>query len=630
MFLKTIRSMRMRDWILLVAISLCVAFGGVFGWSYGTSESKGSSSIDPLICFILSLVLTVVVGAIVLACNAGLTKLAYRSLNRDAAQDDQQEGAAPSVLSRLVPQLTLKSVVAFSVIIILFWSPYLVAAFPGTMYNDTAIQMQQVYEEAHPLDLRSGGNFKLDEGAAEKEYGNLADQVKRSERFYVTDAWLVDHHPFALTLIYGGIAKASDALFGNWIPGFAALMMFQVIVLAAELAFAVAFLRARGAPLSLCLAALVFFCIVPAVPLASVLIMKDTAFTLCFIPYFLMLCAQVMNPGALFQRKRNVALFVVLALLMCLMKKTGLYVVGATALVGLGVSLARMRAQRSSVEAVSTDPAKASAAAFFLQGALSALLMFALVPFVVFPALNVTAGSKGEAIGFMFQQTARVYRDYGPDALTPEEKQAVSGVLYTSGLEWDYMPTLVDRVKIRYDLESTNEELMAYLKAYASMALRFPAAYLESFISLDAGYLSPVVPYQVIVNNAGWSLDFDDGRQVLPLDEDETGYQQAITAFVSGWDSIPVLDLLLRGVTYCLWVPAILLFFCMRNRLKAGLLFMPFAMVTFFCLIGPIYDMRYLMPEIMLAPVLLGAVVAQAKRVFKARADEARAIADQA
>lgn len=53
---------------------------------------------------------------------------------------------------------------------------------------------------------------------------------------------------------------------------------------------------------------------------------------------------------------------------------------------------------------------------------------------------------------------------------------------------------------------------------------------------------------------------------------------------------------------------------------------MPFALVTFFCLIGPVYDLRYCLPEIFWAPLLLTFLVALSKSVFKARADQAKVL----
>ena len=398
-----------------------------------------------------------------------------------------------------------------------------------------------------------------------------SEDVQRAQGFRTTDAWLVDHHPFALTLFLGGLVSASDALFGNWMPALALLMGTCVVAMAAELTFGVAFLRRKGAPLGVCLAAYLFCCLVPLVPMNATMVMKDTFFALFFVPWFYLLVECVFTKGACLCRKRTVAAFVVIAVFMCLTKKTGVYVVGATALFGLASALLAGRRAR-----------RAAAWAFFLQGGICAVLMFVLIPCLVFPALNVQPASKAESLGLLFQQTARVYRDAGAEALTPEERQAVRGVLRETDLEWDYQPTVSDKVKSHYYPESTDEQLAEYLRAYVSMGLRFPEAYLSSVVSIASGFMAPVFHGEAMeIYSPDWELVFDDGRPVLWTIEQTQPLRDAIDAFLSAWNSV---------------------FFCLRNRLGAGILFV--------------------------ALMLLGACVVQAKAVFKARAEKSRALSE--
>lgn len=635
--------MSIRNWVLLAMLSLLVSLCGLLGASFGLSGTGGTAIIPVFWCIALSFVAMVPVGFVFLVANAALTKLAFSSLNKDAAtqQTSAREGAPdaaeedaaprlrPSRLSRFVPVLTAKSVALFAAIMIVFWSPYVVAAFPGQVYNDTVVQMQQVYPGAHPLELRSGGNIPLDAEHVESVQERSED-VQRAQGFRTTDAWLVDHHPFALTLFLGGLASASDALFGNWMPALALLMGACVVAMAAELTFGVAFLRRKGAPLGVCLAAYLFCCLVPLVPMNATMVMKDTFFALFFVPWFYLLVECVFTKEACLCRKRTVAAFVVIAVFMCLTKKTGVYVVGATALFGLASALlAGRRARRAAADAPARSRARAAAWAFFLQGGICAVLMFVLIPCLVFPALNVQPASKAESLGLLFQQTARVYRDAGAEALTPEERQAVRGVLRETDLEWDYQPTVSDKVKSHYYPESTDEQLAEYLRAYASMGLRFPEAYLSSVVSIASGFMAPVFHGEAMeIYSPDWELVFDDGRPVLWTIEQTQPLRDAIDAFLSAWNSVPVLNLPLGAVMYCLWIPAVLLFFCLRNRLGAGILFVPLFVVTGFCIIGPTYQLRYALPDILVALMLLGACVVQAKAVFKARAEKSRALSE--
>ncbi len=620
MFVKTVRSMSPGAWFALGLISLVIGFAGVYGWSYSQSQSGGSPTIEPLWEVIISVLVALGVALLLLLMNAGLTKLAYVSLNR---------GDEPTKLDRVLPKMMPKSVALFALILILFWSPYLVAVFPGVLYNDTTVQMQQVYEGAHPLNIRFGGNYQLGEEeleAAEK----MNEYQKRSSVLSLTDAWLIDHHPFALTLFLGGIASLSDALFGNWMPALGFLMILQTILYASALSFAIAYVRKRGAPPSLCLAVLLFFCLFPVIPYFVGMIMKDCFFTFFCIPYLLMLAESVFTKGAFFKKKRAVVAFIIVALFLCLTKKTGVYIVGATALFGLIAGLVALgRAKRASGGSLGTGSVEASRAtiwAFLLQGGISALLMFVIVPFCIFPALNIIPGSKAEALGFMFQQTTRSYVDHGEDSLTPQERAAIAEVMFVSDLEWDYRPKSADHAKIRVRAEMTDEQLRGYLGAYISMGLRYPVTYAEAIICTAAGYLAPVVPIEPAIHTLNWKLSFDGDRPVLwPLEAtaEFRGFIQPLWKFLQ---DVPVVGLLFNGVTYALWIPGALLFFCLRNRLKGGILFVPFALVTFFCLIGPVYDLRYCLPEIFWAPILLAFLVALSKSIFKARADQAKAL----
>lgn len=620
MFVKTVRSMSPGAWFALGLISLIIGFAGVYGWSYSQSQSGGSPTIEPLWEVIFSVLVALGVALLLLLMNAGLTKLAYGSLNR---------GDDPTKLDKVLPKLSPKSVALFALILILFWSPYLIAVFPGVLYNDTTVQMQQVYEGAHPLNIRFGGNYQLGEEeleAAEK----MNEYQKLSSSLSITDAWLIDHHPFALTLFLGGIASLSDALFGSWMPALGFLMVLQTILYALAISFAIAYVRKRGAPPSLCLAALLFFCLFPAVPYFVGMIMKDCFFTFFCIPYFLMLAECVFTRGAFFKKKRAVVAFILVALLLCLTKKTGVFIVGATALFGLIAAVVAMRrAKKASDDGEGANAIAASRAAtwaFLLQGGISALLMFVIVPFCIFPALNIIPGSKAEALGFMFQQTTRSYVDHGEDSLTPQERAAIAQVMRVSDIEWDYRPKSADYAKIRVRAEMTDEQLLGYLGAYLSMGVRYPVTYAEAIICTAAGYLAPVVPTEPAIHTLNWKLSFDGDRPVLwPLEAtaEFRGFIQPLWKFLQ---DIPVVGLLFNGVTYALWIPGALLFFCLRNRLKGGILFVPFALVTFFCLIGPVYDLRYCLPEIFWAPLLLTFLVALSKSVFKARADQAKVL----
>ncbi len=71
---------------------------------------------------------------------------------------------------------------------------------------------------------------------------------------------------------------------------------------------------------------------------------------------------------------------------------------------------------------------------------------------------------------------------------------------------------------------------------------------------------------------------------------------------------LPGVIVLFTDATYLVWLPCIALFVAWRRRLPMKLLFVPFAIVLFFCLIGPAASTRYALPSIYATPLLMGTV----------------------
>ena len=77
--------MSIRNWVLLAMLSLLVSLCGLLGASFGLSGTGGTAIIPVFWCIALSFVAMVPVGFVFLVANAALTKLAFSSLNKDAA-----------------------------------------------------------------------------------------------------------------------------------------------------------------------------------------------------------------------------------------------------------------------------------------------------------------------------------------------------------------------------------------------------------------------------------------------------------------------------------------------------------------------------------------------------------------
>lgn len=575
------KDMTPRELVRLAVTSFAVAWCGAMGASYVLG--RGTAAFSPLAIALITLV-----GGVFFACLFILIDLRYEAWL--AKRPDGRER-----LSRLAPRWNRRSIVVFSLVMAAFWLPWLIANYPGGAYWDTYYQIQQVFPENHPISIIPFGDHGKDT---------------------ITDAYFCDHHPLLDTLVYGGFAAISQALTGSWNAGTFAFVTLQGAATIAALTASMAYLRKLGAPATLCFVAYAYFCVMPFVSTWAMTMVKDSLFSLVFIPYFMMLVNAVATRGRAFERPRTIVLFIVLGVLLCLTKKTGLYVVVPTALFALilfllpgnptGAGLSSFRSD------ISTDPfvrprrgSDSSVpvgfpVAFAGQAIACLLVMQLLLPWVVFPALNVAPGGRQESLGVALQQTAAFVREHRNE-VTPEEVAAIDAVVPYGRLIDEYDPLCQDAVKYHFRLDATDEAVRDYLAAWAQMGLRHPETYLAAVLSIGGSYLAPCQSLNIRTTTCD---TWQDGAHVLYNPESLNWLREGMAGLYDGYANLPVACLPVQAVVWVFWLPALLWLAARRYHPGDGLLFMPSAIVLAFCVIGPIFDARYCLPLLYTVPLL--------------------------
>lgn len=572
--------------IALALISVVVSGLGVLGYGYVSGE--GSWALSPMGA-IAGLVLS---GALFALCAFGLSA-AYKRL----ADADRQGGAPKStshtlrqrfrcLVARIAPAWNLRHIALLTVVMLLLWLPWAVALFPGGVGFDTYYQIYQCYPESHPITAILTRFF---------------DDAPIAEYF-------TDHHPIFDTLLFGAFGMASDGLTGNWNLGIAVYVAIQAVATAATLTAATAFLRKGGCAAPVALALYLFFCLMPLVPTSAFTMGKDSLFSLLYVPYFMLLVNMAATRGECLARTRTAVCFIAVGVLLCLTKKTGMYVVVPTALVALLLFRKQWR------------PLVAQAAACLLT-------MLVILPCVVFPLLSVAPGGKQEALGVLLQQTA-AYAQRHP--ASSEERNAIDAVADYKNLREVYTYGYHDYVKWLYNQQATTQEVAGYLGAWASMGARDPEAYLSALMGVAGQYVAPVAPLNIdlggrdrFFNDANrYFADAEDtGRLMVSYPESLRGYREALASCYAAAEDSPILRWPLETVLYVLWMPALAAFVMVRLRLRAGILLVPTAIGLLFCLIGPVFDARYCLPLVCTAPLLLGALCCLARGKGQASTD---------
>lgn len=538
-----LRYLAHRDVAALLVLAFTLSVCCVFGASYVVGE--GWAALSLWVEWALTLAGIVPFAALILLLDAMIARLA----------------ACPEPARWRMHPLPMP---ALMTILLLLWLPWVVANFPGGTYWDTYWQMWQVYPEAHPIALIQWADVREDT---------------------LTDAWLVDHHPVLTTLLYGAFAWTSDQLAGTWMLGVFLLAVAQVLGYAALFAGAICRFRAWGVPFAVRLLAFALFCLLPSFPVWADCVVKDSTFGLAFFPWLMMLANAIRTGGASLEDRRARVAFCALALVMCLTKKTGVFVVVITALAACAAFRNHWLPLR----------------AFAFQGVACLLMMALLLPLAIFPLTNIAPGGRQEAFGPLFQQTARYAQTHD---LTDEEAAIIDAVVDVQRVRHHYDSDFQDAVKYYYRVDATDAEMAQYLALWAEQGLRDPEAYLGSLAAVAGQYLAPTTYLNLRMVTVDTKLGNED-RPVLWNPPLLDGLRNGLDAAYQAVASVPVVNAPFLTVTYVLWLPTLVAFACWRRRMRCGLLFVPLTVVVGFCVLAPVFDARYAWPMLLAAPLLL-------------------------
>lgn len=319
-------------------------------------------------------------------------------------------------------------------LVLLCWLPYYLLFYPGMGNPDTGMQIAWALH--YPTDW-------------------LQYSAVRGAEIFATN-----HHPYFLTVLFGLFAKLGLAL-GDIRHGVALYCFLQLALTAAVMTGVWFYLRRIGLRRAVVKAGVIFTALFPLYPLYAICMLKDPAFSLACLVLTVLLFELVRTGGGALEQKRFCAALFFTALLVMLTKNQGVYLAAAAAVLALLFCRNRVRTAVSLVLPV---------------------LLFQFVWLqVLLPAWHVAPGGRQEAIGWMFQQTARYVTTF-PQEVTEEEQAAIDGVLDYSALPEVYNPTIADPVKFTFRQDCTDEALSAYYRVWLQMFRRHPGIYVEALL----------------------------------------------------------------------------------------------------------------------------------------------------
>ena len=477
------------------------------------------------------------------------------------------------------------------------WAPTFIASVPGLFMGDTGAQIRQW--------------FNLPNGTS--DYLNLINP----------NVLLNGHHPVVHTALLGGCVQLGISLFGNENAGVLLYTTLQFAVTTATVAYVLSSLYHMGAGLAARMGVLAFFIFVPIFSNYAVLITKDVLFGDAFVLLVVQMAKLLVPAGGTSRQREEGAnearrrrkhgsgrdwALLVLASLGCAFLRNGGLVFPAIACIliaGFRIAAHRRRA--------------AAAALGVLAVTAAAYLAFTGI---AMPALDITPGSKREALSIPFQQTARyVLKHDGVHAgveggsddgmVSDEERAIIDRVLDYDTLASRYDPDKSDSVKNAFNEDATAEDLAAYFRVWATQFLRDPASYASAFANNYFGYFYPsqkdVWVYSTVSSDK--TMARPENRDYFDFHRSDSAAtdicNHLTTLYRVAIQRIPLVSLTMSSSMY-VWLLIVCAVYLLRNRRWPSLaLFAPLLAVLAVCLIGPCNGstyMRYLYPMICACP----------------------------
>lgn len=275
------------------------------------------------------------------------------------------------------------------------------------------------------------------------------------------------HHPLFHTLLIEGCVKIGEFMFSSQNAGVAIYTFLQM----SFLALAFAYIMLTFCKLKVSFGGKLIFQLFSMFYIfngyMSVSITKDVIFT-GFLIIFISNLVLILYG---FSDKAYHALMMVGIIGVCLYRNNGLYALIVVIAFEAIYSLITKRNVRLLLETV-----------------MGLVVSLALLKGISF-ATCATEGDKREMLSVPIQQLARTYI-YHEDELTEEEKSLINDFILYEGYR-DYNPVISDPCKKKTNTSVVRYDTGRFIKTYFSLFRKYPGDYLDAFLALIGGYVSP-------------------------------------------------------------------------------------------------------------------------------------------
>lgn len=436
------------------------------------------------------------------------------------------QGKEKSILSFGVPSIQLMTICFF--LFCFCWFPYIVAFAPGSTCPNIAWQLQQT---------TGGSEFSA-------------------------------HHPVVSTLVYGIPFSFGSTISGSDSGGLFAVVIFQTVCLALACSYEVMTIGRMQKSQRVTAASAAFFAVLPVFGMYCQWCVKDSLFGCVFAIYSTQIVLFSLYTRRMMQSKQNIAILLLSAVLVGLLRNNGFYIV----LLSLPVVLVCMRRARCASRAL-------------LAIVIVAILAIPSVAMAVKFMVNASDGSPREALSIPFQQTAR-YALLHSDDVAEWEKKAIDDVLDYGTLPDRYNPYVSDPVKD--DSYNKDGSVADYFRAWLSQGARHPFTYIDATLIQTYGYWSlepPTYPAEF----AGTICRYDGDNHGFEWDSwAPLWLRQSFDEFLHVVRAVPIVGLFLAPGVYVWLLILEVCYLQWRGRGWLTLALMPCLVLVLTSVAGPL------------------------------------------
>lgn len=465
-------------------------------------------------------------------------------------KDKMEKLKLPFGIEGLIQQANIKTFLFTFIIITLLWILPFLAVYPGYLCYDAPTQLIQ-YQDGR------------------------------------WSAW----QPVVHTVVLAGlIVNLGNEVLGSYSIGLTIYCIIQALLIITTFSYLVVFLAKRKVPTSILVIGILLFAINPIIQILSFSTIKVTFFT-CFFIFLLMFLIEILeNPESFFSKKRNLIKFIVMAILMSLFRKQGIYIL----IVLLPILWI-----------------------FLHQYWKKLLIMFATIIISVFAffgpisdQLNIKKSPTSEILSIPIQQIAAVVKN-NKDSITEEEWEIIRKYFDEESLD-KYIPQISDPVKDRFRNDEFKKDKISFLKLWFQLGWKNKQIYINAFVDMDIGYFYPSVE-----TISGWAIIYpyiNENKFDIKLNslcEPYYNYlQYATNEFFEGQ---PLVSFLVCEAMP-LWVILMILIILWQEK-KYPLMILVLAVLLYFgtCMLAPVCCIRYIYPLIASLPLLFALPFIQKK-----------------